>query len=236
MGEKRPFRVLLVDDDWDILELLEYNLEKEGFKVRTLEDSLQAVDVAKEFSPDLIILDIMMPHPNGIEICKELRSIKRFEDTYIFFLTAKSESYYQQAALDTGGDDYIEKVVGLRALTYKVKTVLKRRFVIRKSVPELKVGNMSINRRAGSVKIGDAVIMLSKPEFELLFFFAQNPGKVISQENLLANIWGSEIYLFDTSIEVYIQNLRKKLGMHIIHKTTDNQYIFDLGKPSGGRA
>jgi two-component system alkaline phosphatase synthesis response regulator PhoP len=231
MGEKKPFRVLLVDDDWDILELLEYNLEKEGFKVKTLEDSFQAVSVAKEFSPDLIILDIMMPHPNGIEICKELRSIKRFEQTYIFFLTAKSESYYQQAALDTGGDDYIEKVVGLRALTYKVKTVLKRRFVIRKSVPELKVGDLNINRRSGSVRIGESVITLSKPEFELLFFFAQNPGKIISQENLLSNIWGSEIYLFDTSIDVYIQNLRMKLGMNIIHMTADNRYRFDVGKP-----
>lgn len=230
MGENKPFKVLLVDDDWDILELLEYNLEKEGFKVKTIEDSYQAVPVAKEFLPDLIILDIMMPHPNGIEICRELRSIKRFEDTYIFFLTAKSESYYQQAALDTGGDDFIEKVVGLRALTYKVKTVLKRRFVIRKSVAELKIGPLIINRRSGSVRIGDMDISLSKPEFELLFFFAQNPRKVISQENLLCNIWGSETYLFDTSIEVYIQNLKKKLGLNIIQRTADNRYKFDLGK------
>jgi len=111
MAEKRLFRVLVVDDDGDILELLEYKLEKEGFKVMSLEDSWQSVKTAKEFMPDLVILDIMMPHPNGIEICKELRSLKQFEDTYIFFLTAKSETYYRQAALDTGGDDFIEKVV-----------------------------------------------------------------------------------------------------------------------------
>lgn len=108
MAERKPFRVLLVDDDRDILELVAYNLDKEGFKVKAIEESWNAVKVAKDFSPDLIILDIMMPHPNGIEICKELRSLKRFENIYIFFLTAKSESYYQQAALDTGGDDYIE--------------------------------------------------------------------------------------------------------------------------------
>ncbi|HTE33223.1 MAG TPA: response regulator transcription factor [Chryseolinea sp.] len=228
MSEKKPFRVLLVDDDWDILELLEYNLEKEGFKVKALEESYRAVNVAKEFSPDLIILDLMMPHPNGIEICKELRSIKQFENTYIFFLTAKSESYYQQAALDTGGDDYIEKVVGLRALTYKVKTVLKRRFVIRKSVPELKIGDLIIKRRSGSVRIGNVEVSLSKPEFELLFFFAQNPRKAISQENLLCNIWGSEIYLFDTSIDVYIENLRNKLGLDLIHRTSDNRYKFHV--------
>lgn len=219
---------MLVDDDHDILELLEYNLEKEGFKVKALDDSWNAVKIAKDFGPDLIILDIMMPHPNGIEICRELRSIKRFENTYIFFLTAKSESYYQQAALDTGGDDFIEKVVGLRALTYKVSTVLKRKFVIRKSVPILKIGNLSINRRLSSVRVGDLEITLSKPEFELLFFFAQNPRKVISQENLLCNIWGSEIYLFDTSIDVYIQNLKKKLGLDLIHRTLDNRYRLDL--------
>jgi two-component system alkaline phosphatase synthesis response regulator PhoP len=224
MGEKRSFRVLLVDDDRDILELLAYNLEKEGFKVRILEESWEAVKVATEFMPDLVILDIMMPHPNGIEICKELRSLKTFENTYIFFLTAKSESYYRQAALDTGGDDFIEKVVGLRALTYKVKTVLKRRFVIRKSIPELRIGNLIISRRSNSVKINGSEVALSKPEFELLFFFAQNPGKIISQENLLRNIWGSEIYLFDTSVEVYIQNLKTKLGFELIRRTTDNRY------------
>ena len=228
MGEKKAFRVMLVDDDHDILELLEYNLEREGFKVKALDDSWNAVKVARDFSPDLIILDIMMPHPNGIEICRELRSIKQFENTYIFFLTAKSESYYQEAALDTGGDDYIEKVVGLRALTYKVSTVLRRKFVIRKSVPVVSVGNLLINRKSNSVRVGNLEITLSKPEFELLFFFAQNPRKVISQENLLRNIWGSEIYLVDTSIDVYIQNLKKKLGLDLIHRTIDHRYRLDL--------
>lgn len=223
---KKPFRVLLVDDDLDILDLLSYNLEKEGYRVKALDDSNAAVSVAKDFSPDLIILDIMMPHPNGIEICKELRSIDRFAETYIFFLTAKSESYYQQAALDTGGDDFIEKVIGLRALTYKVSTVLKRRFVIRKSIPELRIGNICINRKANTVKLDDQEISLSKPEFELLFFFAQNPQKVISQENLLGNIWGSEIYLFDTSIDVYIENLKMKLGFGKIQTMEDHRYRF----------
>ena len=231
MGEKKPFRVLLVDDDQDILELLEYNLEKEGYKVKTLDDSNVAVSVAIDFSPDLIILDIMMPRPNGIEICKELRSLKRFANTYIFFLTAKSESYYQQAALDTGGDDFIEKVVGLRALTYKVSTVLKRRFVIRKSVPELQIGDICLNRKANTVKINQQEIKLSKPEFELLFFFAQNPRKIISQENLLGNIWGSEIYLFDTSVDVYIQNLKMKLGrIDLIQSFEGQRYRFDERK------
>lgn len=226
MKDKKPFRILVVDDDCDILDLLKYNFEREGFTVKTLEDSAKAIETAIKFLPDLIILDIMMPHPNGIEVCRTLRSMKQFEETYIFFLTAKSESYYHEAALDTGGDDYIEKVIGLRALTYKVSTVLKRRFIIRKSILELKVGAMQILRKSSSVVIGETEISLSKPEFELLFFFAQNPHKTISQENLLGNIWGSEIYLFEHSIEVYIQSLRKKLGLDLIHHTIDNRYRF----------
>ncbi len=228
MKTKKQFRILIVDDDRDILDLLEYNLEREGFKIMTLENSGEAIEIAMEFSPDLIILDIMMPHPNGIEVCRALRSMKRFEETYIFFLTAKSESYYHEAALDTGGDDYIEKVIGLRALTYKVSTVLKRNLIIRKSILELKIGAMRIFRKSNTVKIGEHEVSLSKPEFELLFFFAQNPRKIISQENLLGNIWGSEIYIFDYSLEVYIQSLKKKLGIDLIHRTLDNRYSFDF--------
>lgn len=220
-------KILLVDDDWDILELLEYNLDKEGFKVKALDESFDAVKIANEFNPDLIILDLMMPHPNGIEICRELRASKRFEDTYIFFLTAKSENYYQEAAFETGGDDFIEKIVGLRALTYKVKTVLKRRFVIRKRVPEFLVGDLLISRRSSSIWVSGREISLSKPEFELLFFMAQNPRKSISRENLLCNIWGSEVYLSGSSIEMYIDNLRQKIGTQFIQSTPDLRYRFE---------
>jgi len=155
--------------------------------------------------------------------------MKEFQDTYIFFLSAKSESYFQQAALDTGGDDYIEKVIGLRALTYKIGTVLKRKFIIRKSMRELKVGNLVVKRKSHSVRIGTEEVSLSQPEFELLFFFAQNPKKEITLENLLNNLWGSEIYMLDTSIEVYIQSLIKKTGLNLIHRTDTNHYRLDIG-------
>jgi two-component system, OmpR family, alkaline phosphatase synthesis response regulator PhoP len=223
---ERSSRVLVVDDDCDIVDQLKYNLEKEGFKVKTLEKSHKTIRVAKAFCPDLIILDIMMPHPNGIELCRELRSMKRFTDTYIFFLTAKSESYYQYAALNTGGDDYIEKIVGLRALTYKVKSVLKKHFIIRKGVPELKIGSLTICRKTNSVHFRDHEVILNKPEFELLFFFAQNHDKLISSDNLIGNIWGSEIYLFDTSIDIYIDNLKRKFGSELIQRLHDNRYRF----------
>lgn len=225
----RSLRVLVVDDDCDILDLLKYNLEKEGFKVKILEKSHKTIRVAKSFCPDLIILDIMMPHPNGIELCRELRSMKRFANTYIFFLTAKSESYYQYAALNTGGDDFIEKIVGLRALTYKVNSVLKKSFVIRKRIPELKIGSMTISRQTHSVHFRDHEVVLNKPEFELLFFFAQNRDKLITSDNLINNIWGSENYLFETSIDIYIESLRRKLGVNIIQRLNDNRYRFMAG-------
>lgn len=219
---------MVVDDDSDILDLLEYNLEREGFTVATLADSTRAITLAKLFQPHLIILDLMMPHPNGIELCREFRGSKQFKDVYIFFLTAKSEAYFVEAALDTGGDDYIEKIMGLRALTYKVSSVLKKRFVISKRVVEVKFGSMRINRKTNSVKVGTKEIALSKPEFELLYFFAQNPNKVIAHNNLLHNIWGSEIYLVDSSLDSYIHNLSNKVGMEIIRKTSDNKYQLNI--------
>jgi two-component system, OmpR family, alkaline phosphatase synthesis response regulator PhoP len=224
MVEKKSLHVMIVDDDHDILELLSYNLEKEGFKVKAISDSRIAVKEAVAFCPDLIILDIMMPHPNGIEICRELRSLSRFSKTYIFFLTAKSEPYYQEAALDTGGDDFIEKIMGLRALTFKVSSVLKKKLIIRKSMPELIFGNLKICRRTTSVRIDDRDVLLSKPEFELLFFFAQNPHRTISADHLLRSMWGSETYMVETSVDAYINSLQSKIGHNLIAKRGIDSY------------
>jgi two-component system, OmpR family, alkaline phosphatase synthesis response regulator PhoP len=216
----KAYRILAVDDDPDILELLDYNLGREGFKVKIIEDSKEALDASLEFQPDLIILDIMMPHPTGIEICKQLRDLPLFRDTYIFFLTARSEHYYQDAAFDTGGDDFIEKIIGLRALTHKVVTVLKDDFVIRKSVAALVSGNLVINRKASSVYLKGVPINFSKPEFDLLFFLAQNPQKIITVDNLVNNIWGSDVYSLTSSVEFYIESIARKL---------DNKWITQLG-------
>ena len=218
MGKK----ILVVDDDPDILDLLEYNLVLEGFKVRTEDNSRHAVATCLEFNPDLIILDIMMPEINGIEICKRIRAIRKFKNTFIFFLTARSERYYQEAALDTGGDDYIEKIIGLGSLTGKIKTVLKRKLVIRRRIPEIHIGDLQINRRAQSVTIRKKEIPLSKPEFELLFFLAQNPQKVISSDYLLAK--GSDAFSLGNSVELYIDMLMQKLNGHWIFKISDGKY------------
>ena len=228
MAHKNLSKVLLIDEDTDILELLKYNLEKEGYTVKAVADSTMAVKAALKFLPNLIILDIMMPHPNGIEICKALRQRKEFEETYIFFLTAKSESYYHEAALDTGGDDFIEKVIGLRALTNKVTTVLKGRYTIRKSTTEFQIGEITLNRKSSTVTVRDRQLALNKPEFELLFFLAQNPGKVITRENLLGNIWGSEIFLSNAAVDKYIRDLQFKLGTHVIQTLSADRYRFRI--------
>lgn len=223
--EKEAYRILAVDDDPDILELLKYNFEKEGFKVKTVEESTKAVEAAVKFKPDLIILDIMMYPINGIEICKRLRELSLFQDTYIFFLTARSENYYQDAALDTGGDDFIEKIIGLRALANKVITVLRGHYVIRKSARAVVAGDLIIDRRGGALLRGEP-LQLSKIELELLFFLAQNPKKIISEENLINNIWGSDTYSTTSSPQLFLETLMRKLGKHWIEYLGNGKYRF----------
>lgn len=217
MRDKKAPRVLVVDDDRDILDLLNYNLWKEGYKVKVVEESTKAVQAACLFHPDLIVLDLMMPHPNGIEICRELRNLKEFETVFIFFLTAKSEPYYQQAAFSSGADDYIEKIMGLRSLTQKISAVLKRNFVIRKSESQVTVGNLTLERKGYVARINGLAVLLTRTEFELLFFILQNKRKALNRSALLKYLWGSDVFLSDTTLESHISNIAQKVGYPLIH-------------------
>lgn len=221
-------KILIVDDDKDILDLLKYNLEKDGYDVKVEKKSTSTLKTAGEFKPDLIILDIMMPKIDGIEVCRQLRALPEFKKTYIFFLTAKANRELQSKALNTGGDDYIEKITGLRALTHKVKTVLKKDLVIRKGIEEINLGNLHIQRRTSSVRINNKEVVLPQFEFELLYFFAQNPKKIITSENLLHNIWGSDVYIFAKSVDAYIGNVCKKIGEGLISKVDEGKYKFQV--------
>lgn len=221
-------RILIVDDDEDILDLLKYNLEKEGYEVKALANGTRTLSAAKKFSPDLIILDIMMPGIGGIELCRLLRAKNRFMDTHIFFLTARSESYYQEAVYHTGGDDYIEKIMGLKSLTTKIRSVLKHNYVIRKSLTHLKVGKLQLNRRTTSATFCGDTVKLSGAEFELLFFFAQNPFRNISVDQLVQGIWGSNTYLPEINVEVYIRGIREKLGFAIIDAGKHHRYQLNV--------
>jgi two-component system, OmpR family, alkaline phosphatase synthesis response regulator PhoP len=226
MNEVNRPRVLVVDDDRDILELLAYNLEKDGYRVKVVEDSKKVIRAAKTFQPDLIVLDLMMPNPNGIELCRLLRGMKEFQHTYIFFLTAKSDAYYQQAALETGADDYIEKIMGLRSLTHKIKAVLKKNLIISKRQSDASFGDLTLKRKSLTAVFHDKEIKLSKPEFELLFFLAQNEGKGISEDNLVYYLWGSEIYLTSSTIGNYITGLQAKFSDKLIMRTDTGQYYY----------
>ena len=222
-------RILAIDDDKDILELLRYNLEKEGFQVKTMKDSRSVVRTALKYKPDLIILDIMMPGKSGFDVCQELRNNTAFESTYIFFLTAKTEHEFENQALNHGGDDYIEKFMGLRALVNKITSVLTQRYVIRKNVKQIEVGDVVIDREQMAVTKGKRKHRLSEKEFELLYFMAQNSNKTISGQNLLQNIWGSDIYMMTKNVDSYVENIRKKIG-NIIIKNNDSDYRLNTGK------
>lgn len=232
MGKKH--RILVVDDDQDILDLLKYNLEKDGFKTRIEVSSERGLMAALRFHPDLIILDIMMSGMNGIELCKILRSKPEFRSTYIFFLTANSEQGVHELAIDTGGDELIEKIIGLRELSTKIKAVLQEKWVIHKHQSKIRIGDLLIDRKAGEVFVGDRKIILSEPEFELLFFFAQNPRKFIHSKKLLENLWGSNIFSAAQSLKYYLDNLSKKLDNRLKQMAEDT-YALMPGKRSNAR-
>ncbi len=224
MSEQRSLRVLVVDDDRDILELLKYNFEKEGFEVKTVFKSQRSFSVAKKFKPDLIVLDVMMPEQNGIELCKALRQDESFTNTYIFFLSARSESYYQQAALNIGADDYIEKLNGVRMLTNKVCAVLKNNFIIRKGVSLLQTEDIVIHKQSKLVYVRDHQVPLSQPEFDILFFMMQNSNKTISLDSLVKILWGSDIYIQESLVEAYIENLQSKIGKQRLQIMAGHQF------------
>lgn len=227
MGGTEALRILLVDDDRDLLDLLAYNFCKEGFIVKTVTRMKKAIASVVNFQPDLIVLDLMMPDGNGIEVCKSIRSMHRFRDVYIFILTGRSENYYRNAALETGADEFIEKLSGIRALTNKVSAVLKNRFIIKKGVSLLSVGDVLINKRGEVVYFRSERLTLSKPEFEILFFLMQNPDKLISRKSLVNIIWGSDMYVLSSSIQSYISSLQRKIGMQHIETVHRDYYRFN---------
>ncbi|MFN5378958.1 MAG: response regulator transcription factor [Ignavibacteria bacterium] len=210
-------KILVVDDEQDILDLISYNLSKEGFKVFTASDGVQGLETALTCRPDLIILDIMMPGKDGFEVCRTLRRDSSFASTAIMFLTAKSSEIDQILGLELGADDYIQKPISPRVLLARVKTMLRRGAESVKTetiaAPELlRVGNVEINRQNYTVRVDGKEIFFPKKEFELLAFLASNRGKVFSRESLLRRIWGESVYVIDRTVDVHVSKIREKLG------------------------
>jgi two-component system alkaline phosphatase synthesis response regulator PhoP len=221
-------KVLLVDDDPDIIELLEYNLNKEGYQTASANDGLQAIEIAKNFKPDLILMDVMMPRQDGIETARQLRQIQEFKDVYILFLTARAEEYTEVAAFDVGADDYIVKPIKPRALVSRIKAMLRRDIQQLDSEEKTEIGQLIINRTNYSVMNDGNTLVMPKKEFELLSFLAKHPNKVFNRDELLEKVWGSDVYVVERTVDVHIRKLREKIPEHYIKTLKGVGYMFTV--------
>jgi two-component system alkaline phosphatase synthesis response regulator PhoP len=210
--KKKDIKILLVDDEPDILEIVGYNLSSEGYQVITAENGLVGLEKALKHKPQLIILDVMMPEMDGIEACEKLTAIPELSETVITFLTERGDDYSQVAGFDAGADDYITKPIKPKLLVSKVKALL-RRFKTPEPVEQiLKLGNVIINREEYKVIVGKEEMVLPRKEFELLSLLASKPGKVFKREVILDSVWGNDVVVGGRTIDVHIRKLREKIG------------------------
>lgn len=209
--KKNKIKILLVDDEPDILEILSFNLSNEGYQIFTAENGKEGLELAAQHLPHLIILDVMMPVMDGIETCERLRMDKRFENTVILFLSARGEDYSQVAAFESGADDYVTKPIKPRIFNSKVKAML-RRFLKDDVGDSLVLGDMEINVEEYKVIQKGDEITLPRKEFELLYLLASKPGKVFKRLKIMESVWGSDVVVGDRTIDVHIRKLREKLG------------------------
>lgn len=222
-------KILIVDDEPDILEFLKYNLLKEGFDVVSASDGEEALKVADLEKPQLIVLDIMMPKMDGVEVCRILRTRPEFDKTVIAFLTAREEDYSQIAALDVGGDDYITKPIRPRVFISRIKALLRRSDRQEpENVDKIPIGNLIIDKERVTVQRGDEIIELAKKEFELLSLLASKPGKVFSREEIFNKVWGADVIVGNRTIDVHIRKLREKIGDDYIKTIKGIGYKFEF--------
>ncbi len=228
--EPNKTRLLIVDDEPDILEFIKYNLVKAGFQVFVAHDGQQAISMAKEHKPHLILLDIMMPNMDGVAVCEHLRARSEFDNTLIAFLTARNEDYSQIAALDIGGDDYIAKPIKPRVLVSRINALL-RRSKNREAVQGneiIKYGNLRIDKEMITVHKEDELISFAKKEFELLCLLISKPGKVYKREEIYNKIWGEGVIVGTRTIDVHIRKIREKLGDEYIKTIKGIGYKFEF--------
>ncbi len=220
-------KILIVDDEPDILELIEYNLKKEGYQVFLAHNGQEAVTEAKRSLPDLIVLDIMMPKMDGIEACRIMRTMPEFKNTFMVFLTARSEEYSEIAGFNVGADDYIAKPIKPRALVSRINAILRRNAPAEDVTDnKLEIGDLVIDREAYLVFQKGAKVVLAKKEFELLYLLASKPGKVYTREVILKNIWEDSVVVTNRTIDVHIRKVREKLGDDVISTVKGVGYKF----------
>lgn len=209
--KKKDTRILLVDDEPDILEILDYNISAEGYQVKRAKNGLEALAKAKDWNPHLVLLDVMMPEMDGIETCEQLRKNPSLSELVIVFLTARSEDYSQVAGLEAGADDYITKPIKPKVLLSKIKAIL-RRFKADSSKNYFEIGDLTVNREEYNVVYKGQVLDLPRKEFELLSLLASKPQKVFEREEILDKVWGNEVIVGGRTIDVHIRKLREKIG------------------------
>lgn len=222
-----PFKILLVDDEPDILEFITYNLAKEGYEVFTAGNGAEGLRKAREVQPHLIILDVMMPEMDGIETCAEIRSIPSLKNVMITFLTARSEDYTQIAGFEAGADDYIHKPIKPKVLLSRVKALL-RRLELNESGNILEVGDLKIDRERYTVTQAGKEWVFPRKEFELLALLASKPGKVFGRDEILNRVWGDEVVVGDRTIDVHVRKVREKLGEDLIRTVKGVGYKFEF--------
>ena len=210
--KKEDIKILLVDDEPDILEIIRFNLERVGYQIKTASNGLDAIKVSNKFLPHLIILDVMMPDLDGIETCERLRQDERFHETIIMFLTARGEDYSYVAAFDAGADDYVTKPGKPKVLVSKVKGLLRRMKKREATSTQLEFKNLVVDREEYKVTLKGKELSMPRKEFELLYLLASKPGKVFKREKIMEKIWGSDVVVGDRTIDVHIRKLREKIG------------------------
>lgn len=209
---KKDIKILLVDDEPDILEIVGYNLSSEGYQISTATNGVEAISIAKKVKPHLIIMDVMMPEMDGMEACENIRKDSSLANTIITFLTARGEDYSQVAGFDAGADDYITKPIKPKVLVSKVKALLRRLKEEDENAQIVTVGNIVINREEYKIEKEGVEIILPRKEFELLSLLASRPGKVFKREEILDKVWGNEVIVGGRTIDVHIRKLREKIG------------------------
>ncbi len=226
--KKKDIKILLVDDEPDILEIVGYNLSQEGYQIVTANNGKEAVLKAKKELPQLIIMDVMMPEMDGMEACENIRKIPELSQVIIAFLTARSEDYSQVAGFDAGADDYITKPIKPKLLVSKVKALLRR---LKNDAPvseTLNVGGIEINREEYKIIKDDVEIVLPRKEFELFYLLASKPGKVFKRDEILDKVWGNEVVVGGRTIDVHIRKLREKIGEDLFKTIKGVGYKFEV--------
>ena len=227
--KKRDIKILLVDDEPDILEIVGYNLEQAGYQVFKAENGKDAVKQAQKVKPHLIIMDVMMPEMDGMEACERIRENPELKDTIITFLTARSEDYSQVAGFDVGADDYIAKPIKPKLLVSKVKGLLRRlKDEETENSETLTVGNLLINREEYKIIKDGVTIVLPRKEFELLYLLASKPGKVFTRAEILDKVWGNEVIVGGRTIDVHIRKLREKIDEDVFKTIKGVGYKIEL--------